>query len=251
MRGYKMKYKAIEKQYIALLKNIQTTFNKAENQIWNKRNKIKILYFEEQEITVKLFKIPHIINKLAYTFVRASKAARSYENSLRIKAFVPLPIGYVEYKKFGLIHDSYFLSEHYSYDFTIREPLTQTGFPNKETILKQFAHFTYKLHEARVEHLDYSPGNILIKEISKDHYEFKVIDVNRMKFKQLTMQERLENFSKLWADDEDLHIIISAYTHINDWNREKAIDIALKASQQHKEKINFKKKLKGKKVVSS
>ena len=246
-----MKLKVLDERYRSLLETIREHFHEAKQSIWDKRNKIKIVHFGDKEITVKLFKTPHMINKLAYTFIRPSKAARSYENSLRIKAFVPLPIGYVEYKKFGLIHDSYFVSEHYNYDFTIREPLSQKEFPDKEAILEQFAHFTYRLHEAGVEHLDYSPGNILIKQISKDQYECKVIDVNRMKFRDLTMQERLENFAKLWADDEDLSIIIGAYTQMCGWERAKAIEIACKASQQHKEKTNFKKKLKGKKVVSS
>ena len=245
-----MKLKVLDERYRGLLQKIREHFHETKQSIWDKRNKIKIVHFGDKEITVKLFKTPHIINKLAYTFVRPSKAARSYENSLRIEAFVPLPIGYVEYKKFGLLHDSYFVSEHYAYDFTIREPLTQSGFPDKETIYREFAKFTYALHEKNVEHLDYSPGNILIKKISKKQYEFKVIDVNRMKFKNLTREERLENFAKLWADDEDLKAIVETYATINGWDRNGAIEVALKASWQHKEKTNLKKKLKGKKVVS-
>jgi len=244
-----MKFKVSDTTYNDLLRQIRNYFKHATHSIWERRNQIKIVKYNDKEIAVKSFKIPHFINKLIYTFIRSSKAERSYENSLSIKEFVPMPIGYVEYKKFGLLYDSYFVSEHYAYDFTIREVLTQHGFPFKETIYRQFATFTHALHEKNVEHLDYSPGNILIKQIFEEQYEFKVIDVNRMKFKKLTMKERLENFSKLWAEDNDLVVIVTAYAKLSQLDENEAINTALKASQKHKEKINLKKKLKGKKVV--
>jgi len=238
-----MKYKVSDKQYEVLVKGIRRYFSEATNSIWDKRNKIKIISFSSEEITIKSFKIPHFINKIAYTFLRDSKAQRSYENSLRIKAFVPKSIGYAEFKKFGLIHDSYFLCEKYAYDFTIRELLTQKDFKDKENIFDQFAAFTYALHQEGVEHLDYSPGNILIKKMSEGHYEFKIIDVNRMRFKRLTQEECLGNFSKLWAKAEDLEIIIKAYAKHAKIDTKKALQIAAEASQKHKDKKNFKKKM--------
>lgn len=244
-----MKYKVSDAHYSDLIKNIRVYFSEAQHSIWDKRNKIKIISFDKEEITIKSFKVPHIMNKIAYTFLRDSKAKRSYDNSMEILEFVPKPIGFVEYKKFALLHDTYFVSEKYAYDFTIREVLLQNNFEDRDNIFKQFAAFTYALHCKGVVHLDYSPGNILIKKMSDENYEFKIIDVNRMKFKVLTSEERLENFSKLWAKDEDLTSIIRAYAQLADIDEAKAIPLALKASQNHKDKKNFKKRLKGKKVV--
>jgi len=238
-----MKYKISDNNYKNLIENIRTHFSEASNSIWDKRNKIKIISLEEESIAIKSFKIPHMINKIAYTFLRDSKAKRSYINSLKILEFVPKPIAYAEFERFGLFHDSYFLCEQYHYDFTIREPLTQKDFKNKAAIFKQFAAFTYALHQSGAEHLDYSPGNILIKKISDTLYEFKVIDVNRMKFKVFTQEEQLENFSKLWAEDDDLSMIAKFYAELINLDEEKAISLALKASHKHKDKKNFKKKL--------
>ncbi len=244
-----MKYKISNKIYKDLIENIRVYFSKTTNSIWDKRNKIKIISFSDQEITIKSFKIPHFINKIAYTFFRDSKAQRSYCNSVKMFEFVPTPIGYAEYEKFGLFHDSYFICEKYAYDFTIREPLLQKNFEDRENIFRQFAIFTHALHMKGIKHLDYSPGNILIKKMNDKVYEFKIIDVNRMKFKVLTVEEQLKNFSKLWAKDEDLTIIIKAYVQFIEMNEAKALSIALSASQKHKNKKNFKKRLKGKKVV--
>ena len=238
-----MKYKARENKYIDFIKNIRGHFRKSENCLYTGRNTLKVLTYEDEEIVVKSFKIPHFINKIAYTFLRESKAERSYNNSMKILEFVPKPIGYAEFKQYGLIYDSYFLCEKYAYDFTIREPLRQEDFPNKVTIFQQFAHFTFALHNKGVEHLDFSPGNILIKEISPKKYEFKIIDVNRMTFQVFTKEERIQNFSKLWADDADLIIIAKAYAPLIEMDETEAIQIALEASDKHKQKKLFKKKL--------
>ena len=244
-----MKYEVVSQKYMEIVEQIRSYFADTQELIWDKRNKIKILDFNTERITIKSFKIPHMINRIAYTFFRDSKAKKSYLHSLKIADFVPQAIGYATFKKYGLHYDSYFLSAHYAYDFTIREVLTQSDFPDREIIFDAFAAFTYALHEAQAEHLDYSPGNILIKKLS-DGYEFKTIDVNRMKFRALSAEERVSNFSKLWADDSDLQLIIHYYAKYAKIDEKIAQNIALKALHAHKAKKNLKKRLKGKKVVS-
>ena len=243
-----MQYKYADSRYTALVETIRDHFKQSHTLIWDRRNKIKVLAFLEEEVVVKAFKVPHMINRIAYTFFRDSKAKRSYDNSCKLEAYTPRPIAYVEYKKFGLLNDSYFISARYPYDFTIREVLTQENFSDREQILKAFAAFTYRLHELDVEHLDYSPGNILIKRMPEG-YEFKVIDVNRMRFGTMDMKKRFQSFSKLWAHDKDLETIVSSYAKIMHADEKEALRWAREASSQHKAKVNMKKRLKGKPVV--
>jgi len=244
-----MNYEVENEDHKDFVKNIKSYFNQESSKtIFQQRNTIKRIEFQASDYIVKSFKIPHLINQIAYALYRHGKAKKSYFNSLKILDFVPAPIGYIEFKKAGRLKESYFVSEPFEYDFTIREPLTEKTYPQKETIYKAFAKFTNELHKQGVLHLDYSPGNILIKK-HQEGYEFKIIDVNRMLFKQLSMKERLENFAKLWATDEDLTIIIEEYAKLNKVELEASLEIALKASQKHKDKKNFKKRLKGKKVV--
>ncbi|CAA6820011.1 MAG: FIG00388958: hypothetical protein [uncultured Sulfurovum sp.] len=243
----KMNTQSKNKSYFSLINNIQEYFNNASNSIHKARNEIKIIKYNNQEFIIKSFKIPHIINKIVYSFFRDSKAKKSYENSVKISNFVPTPIGYIEFKKFGLIHDSYFVSEYFNYDFTIREPLLDENFKNKEKILKLFANFSYQLHQKNIYHLDYSPGNILIKK-EENAYIFKIVDINRMQFKTLSMDDRLENFSKLWAKDEDMRIIVKEYAKIINEEEKYCIEKAIYFSQKNKNFKNFKKRLKGKKI---
>ncbi len=243
-----MKLKVFKSSFIDLIKNIKHYFIDSSNSIHKARNEIKIIKHEDKEIVVKSFKVPHLINKLVYTFFKDSKAKKSYDNSVKIIEFVPKPIGYIEFHKFGLIHDSYFVSENFKYDFTIREPLTNAIFEDKQKVFKEFAKFTYDLHEQNILHLDYSPGNILIKK-DEDGYTFKIVDINRMTFKKLSLDERLKSFYMLWAKDEDMKTIVNEYAKLVNADESYAIKKAIYYSQKNKDFKNFKKRLKGKKVV--
>ena len=243
-----MKFDLTDNIYISLLKNIRNYFNNSNNSIHKARNEIKTIDFNGENLVIKSFKIPNIINKIVYTFFKNSKAKKSYDNSIKIIDFVPKPVGFIEFRKFGLIEDSYFISENFSYDFSIREPLLDENFDDKENIFKAFAKFTLELHENNIFHLDYSPGNILVKK-EDGNYIFKIVDINRMQFKPLNLDDRLRNFSKLWAKDDDLTNIIQEYSQLINTNAEKCIKIALQYSQTHKDRKNAKKRLKGQEVV--
>lgn len=238
-------YSSVFKDFLL---NIKLFFSQNMQSIHKARNEIKVLEYADQNIVVKSFKVPHFINKIAYGFFRDSKAKKSYENSMKIIDFVPEPIGYIEFKKFGLLLESYFVSKKFTYDFTIREPLLDKNFEDKVRIFHEFAHFTYKLHEQGILHLDYSPGNILIKK-ENSGYRFKIVDINRMQFKTLLLKDRLKNFSQLWAKDEDLVIMIKSYAELIGEDEDVCITKALCYSQKNKDIKNFKKRVKGKKVV--
>lgn len=246
-----IKYKINPKYSIEFkdfLLNIKIFFSQNTQSIHKARNEIKVLEYADQNIVVKSFKIPHFINKIAYSFFRGSKAMKSYENSMKIIDFVPEPIGYIEFKKFGLLFESYFISKEFAYDFTIRELLLDKNFENRDEIFEQFSRFTYALHEEGILHLDYSPGNILIKKESSG-YTFKIVDINRMQFKRLLLEDKLKNFSQLWAKDEDLKIMIKSYATLIGEDVDACVTKALYYSQKNKDMKNFKKRLKGKKVV--
>ena len=248
MSNYKFILNEEFKKFEYFLCNIKQLFKENSNTIHKARNELKVIEHENQKLVVKYFKIPHFINKIVYTFFKKSKAQKSYEYALKIKEFTPRPIGYIEFYKFGLLDESYFVSEKFDYDFTIREPLLDINFPNKNEIFKAFAQFTFDLHENGIYHLDYSPGNILIKK-ENDNFIFKIVDINRMKFLNMDLEKRAKNFSKLWAKDEDLEFIAKEYAKIYEKNNEEFISKTISFSKKHKAVKNFKKRLKGIKVV--
>lgn len=243
-----MIFKLAKPEFEELLTNIREYFKDSSDSIHKARNEIKILEFKNQKLVVKAFKIPNFINKIVYTFFRGTKAKKSYENSIRISSFVPQAIGYIEFRKFGLLSDSYFISEQFEYDFTIREVILDADFKDRENIFREFAKFTYQLHEDGILHKDYSPGNILIKQ-DENSYEFKIVDINRMEFKDLNYDDRLKNFSQLWVKNSDLKIIVDEYSALMNKDSKTSLEKAVYYSQKHKDRKNFKKRLKGIEVV--
>ncbi|MBX9808091.1 MAG: PhoP regulatory network YrbL family protein, partial [Flavobacteriaceae bacterium] len=149
------------------------------------RNKIKLFELDDKTINIKSFKIPHLINKIAYKYFRKSKARRSFEyaTALLEKGIgTPQPIAYFENYDLVGLKDSYYVSEQLKCDLTYRELVEIPDFPDHENILRQFTRFSFDLHGKGIEFLDHSPGNTLIKKNTEGNYDFFLVDLNRMDF---------------------------------------------------------------------
>jgi len=227
--------------------NIRNNFDQNSQTIHKARNELKIINYQDQDVVVKSFRVPNLIRRLFYTIFRDTKAKKSYDYSIKIGDFTPDPIAYMEFYTYGLLADSYFIAQKFEYDFTIREPLLEEHFEDKEKIFASFAEFTFQLHQHGILHKDYSPGNILIRK-EGEGYLFKIVDINRMVFKELSLEERLKNFNKLWAKDSDLRIIIDRYAELQNEDKQKCINMAIAYNQKHKNKMIMKNKLRGKHI---
>ena len=107
------------------------------------RNTIKAFEAEGERLVVKRFKRPNLLRAVIYTFFRRSKARRSYEHAVRLRALgvdSPEPVAWSEYRRRGLLCDSYYVSRRSDYT-----PLSQTTarFPAAGTlpVLEAFARF--------------------------------------------------------------------------------------------------------------
>ncbi|TXE16959.1 Kdo domain containing protein [Psychroserpens burtonensis] len=184
----------------AFLDDIITNYDTKGDHFGNQeRNSLKLFKLDDKTLNVKSFRIPNLINQIAYRFFRKSKAQRSFEYGKWLQSLdigTPQPIGYYEFKTPFLFKKSYYISEQLDCDLTYRELTTDFEYPNHEDILRAFTRFTYKVHEKNVHFLDHSPGNTLIKKVG-ENYNFYLVDLNRMEFKPLDFDTRIKNFSKL------------------------------------------------------
>lgn len=183
-----------------------------------KRNIIKLFELEEKTINIKSFKIPHLINKIAYKYFRKSKARRSFEyaTTLLEKGIgTPQPIAYFENYDFIGLKESYYVSEHLQSDLTFRELVEIPDFPDHENILRQFTQFSFNLHQKGIEFLDHSPGNTLIKKTSEGNYDFFLVDLNRMTFHESMLFEiRMKNLCRLTPKTEMISIMSNEYSKL-------------------------------------
>ena len=211
-----------------------------------KRNSIKLFELDDQTINIKSFKIPNVFNKLAYKFLRKSKAQRSYEYAEKLIDLgigTPKPVAYYEFNK-GLFFDkSYYVSEQIDCDLTYRELIRDLNYPDHEKILREFTKFTFKLHENHVYFLDHSPGNTLVKK-EDGIYKFYLVDLNRMQFKPLSFYERIQNFERLTVHESMVKTMSEEYAKLIDKPYEEVFNLMWKSTQEYQQKFHHKRQLK-------
>lgn len=215
------------------IEKIPDEFQKSGELIYQARNQLRKMQFGEDEIVIKSFRQPHLINRIAYTFFRKSKAQRSYEYSLRLLdngVSTPEPVAYIEIKSNGLLTESYFINRYAENFSHIREQMygnqIVTGF------IPAFVKYVSDMHSKGILHKDLSPGNILFTK-SKSGFEFCVLDINRMEFKKrLTFNECCKNFNRLAANEEVLSSIALSYSELNNTNKTETKRLMLKYSRK-------------------
>ncbi len=238
-------FKASDAFFDDIINNFDTKGEDFGNQ---DRNSLKLFQLEGKTINVKSFKIPNIVNQIAYRFFRKSKAQRSYEYANKLTELnigTPRPIAYYEFKTLSLFKKSYYISEQVDDDLTYRELTTNFDYPDHESILRAFTRFTFNLHEKGIHFLDHSPGNTLIKK-THTGYDFFLVDLNRMEFKSLNFATRVKNFSKLTIHKSMVEVMSDEYAKCTGEDYRKIFDLMWKETEDFQAKFYRKKRLKRK-----
>lgn len=234
----------------AILQIVANFFNEGNLIVAGARNTIKSNFLGDEEINIKFFQKPGLFKSIIYSFFRSTKAKRSFDYANYLighNILTPFPIAYIENRNaFGLLKDSYYISKQINYDFTIRELIHDPLFPERDIILGQFAEFTFNMHEAKINFLDHSPGNTLVIKKGSGKYEFYLIDLNRMNFRNLSIEERMDNFKKMWLSRTMVKVIAKTYAELSNEPEEKLHAVLLEKTTQFKRKITKKKYLKRK-----
>ena len=243
--SHNLEYNKNYPNFEEILLNIKAIFSDNSDTIHLARNELKVIEIHGIKTVVKAFRIPNKINQFVYANLRKSKAYKAYHNASRLHELnisTPQALGYIEFFDGNLLKESFFISKEFSYDFTIA--LIRDEQPEyKKEVLEAFAEFSYGLHSKGVWHVDYSGGNILIHK-EQNKYTFSIVDINRMKFRSITGYEGLENFNKLWFNEEDLTTIAKTYAKLANLDEKIAINEILRHDKKLKEKVFLKRKLK-------
>ncbi|RNC84894.1 MAG: Kdo domain containing protein [Winogradskyella sp.] len=212
------------------------------------RNVIKTKQIEGVVVNVKSFRVPNVVNKIAYRFFRKSKAQRSFEYAQYLEQHdigTPKPFGYFENKDIATFKESFYASEHLEVDLTYRDLTFDFNYPNWEAILRAFTRFTYSLHQKDIHFLDHSPGNTLI-ELNDGDYKFYLVDLNRMKFGPMDFSTRMKNLSKLTIHESMVKIMSNEYAKVSGEDEDKVFSTMWKETQDFQERFHKKRRLKKK-----
>jgi RIO-like serine/threonine protein kinase len=228
------------KQLTDFINSIPNIFEIQGTSIYKARNELKTYETGGYDIVVKSFRKPHLLNRIAYGFLRPSKAQRSYKYALELLkrgVSTPEPIAYIEEKKGGLLNRSYYICIfEREYDH-IR--LYMTGEKKDDAFLAKLADFIADFHKKGVLFLDMSPGNILFKE-ANNNVTFSLVDINRTRFKtNLSKQERYQSFKRLSHNVSVINFVVREYALQSGINENEAITEVIKICKKFfKAKLN-------------
>ena len=199
--------------FTSFIKALPVYFKNNEGRIIHKgRNELREIDYKGKELVIKSFCKPNPVNQIVYGLFRSSKAQRSYEYAeLLLKSGIgtPQPVGYYTERTGLLFTRSYYVSlksecPHIYYD------LVKSHFTGQERILRAIARATAAMHEHGYLHKDYSRGNILFKETEQD-VKVEIIDLNRIRFREIGMEEGCKNFERLPGTHEMFAVLADEY----------------------------------------
>lgn len=180
--------------------------------IYEARNQIRLITAPDgTELCVKRFHQPRFLNRIGYSFLRAPKAKRAYDNALRLLSYgigTPMPVAYILCGK-GLLAESYLVTEKSTLRHTFYE-FRDGVIAGKEDLIRSFARFSARIHETGVLPLDYSPGNILYDRVNGE-WQFELVDINRMHFGKVSEKQGCCNFCRLWGKTDFFDVLAPAY----------------------------------------
>ncbi len=204
------------------MKALPVIFRESGETIYKGRNELKRFERNGREIVVKSYQIPHLINRIVYRFFRSSKACRSYRYAELLREIgvgSPEPVGYYNSGNWLLFGHSYFASLQSECPYTYRDFATRT-FSRQEEILRTIARTTATLHEHGILHKDYSAGNILFRD-DKESIEIEIIDLNRIRFGKVSLEEGCKNFDRLPGTPDMIRCMAEEYAKARGFDVEK------------------------------
>ena len=209
-------YKAFDDQIAGVLGSLDhrgVTLQSGRNLV--KRLSITGSDGKPMEVVVKSFAVPMRLRGFVYAHVRRSKAIRCMTNAKKLEEKginTPDPIACIEYHHVGCLRRSHYICRYWHHDVDLTALLYRGAphGPDTRVLLQQLAMFTAAQHDQGVVHLDYNPGNILVR--ARDGgFDFSLVDLNRLCFKQPGVADRIGALVRLTTIVDYLRIIGRRY----------------------------------------
>lgn len=225
-------YKGLE----SFMYQIPELFAKEEGEcIYKGRNELRLFHEKGYELVVKSYKRPHIINRIAYGFLRSSKAERAYRYGLKLldNGFgTPQPIGFLTRRRWFLFNDSYSVSLKSKLPYVYND-LKKNLFERQDEILQAIAQTAAQMHEKGFLHKDFSGGNILFDDQMKN-IPIELVDLNRLVFGKIGEEEGCKNFERLPGTDEMISVMGTTYAKERGFDPQRCIEKMKKYIEEEK-----------------
>lgn len=210
--------------------------------IYQGRNRVVMLTRGDRDINIKAFRRPNVLNRYVYGTLRQSKARRSFEFASRLRCLgfdTPEPLAYIEMSEGRRFGDSYYLSQQLE---GFRDMRVIDEADDRAMLADQLGALMARMHDAGVWMKDFSQGNVLRRRTGrKQHYEFFLVDINRMEFGVTNRRKLMSNFRTITDDMDFLRILVRAYARHSGRPADEVMHDALQAREDFSRKQKIKK----------
>lgn len=214
------------------LERLPEDFERLGEVIYDKRNQLRVIEAPDGTlVNAKRYCVPHAINRVVYSLgIRQPKGRRAflYPSRLLERGIdTPEPIAYIEQRRCGLLGLSYFVSVQSPLGHTLYE-LSNAAEGTYEDIAEAVGCFVAMMHDREVLHLDLSPGNILWDK-DEHGYHFAVVDINRMRFGKVSMQQGCATLCRLWGPKRLTELVARSYAQARNLDENEAVSLTMQA----------------------
>lgn len=215
--------------------------------LYEGRNSVRAFSTTAGRLVVKRYKRPNLIQAIAYTYFKKSKAERAYlyAGELRRRGFrTPREVAYIEIRRRRLLRDSYFVSEECSWQPVIN--LLNRDEPDLQAA-DDVALLVFQLHECGILHGDLNLSNILCNKNKAGRYDLAVIDLNRSKILKRgkpSTNARFNNMKRLTHNHRLMAIIAGYYAGYKHWDKDDTIAGVMAALDKFERRCAAKERMK-------
>lgn len=230
------------------VKGLPRTFLEGGEVLHNARNQIRRFTLSDGlQIVVKRFGTLGWLRRAIYTFFVKSKALRSFANASELNRrgiFSPNPVACVEFRRFGLLSDAYYLCENDE-----RKPIAEVlGTDNwRQDVARALAELAAKMHRKGILHGDFNSTNVRFSETPEGEISFSLIDVNRMRMygeaHPIPLPTRLENLTRFTGKMDVFEFVVRHYAQTMGEDVEQTVQLGLKIKQKHDRNWRLRKRL--------
>lgn len=188
------------------------------------RNTIKRVCVEGEELVIKAFARPSLLNRYIYGRFRRSKSQRAYLFSQQLAELgfnTPEPIAALDCFRGNRLTTSFFVSRYSDYQsfegLFERESLDRDIAP----LLDALTDFLVALHERGVMYNDLNIMNILYRKREDEGYDFQLLDTNRITLhRTLSKRQRIKDLRRLSCPPLIYCYILNRYAEQVGYNAE-------------------------------
>lgn len=186
----------------------------------NERNTVELVEAQGEQLVVKRYKRPSWVNRVAYSFLRRSKAHRAYDNAflLRSKGIdTAEPIAYIERRKYGLMHTAWYISRYLPLPDAQQTLDSLPAKEQKREFGRALMRFVHDLFGKDIIYKDCNPGNFLISR-DGDEWHFALVDINRLYTGKPSLYRQMKAMVQFGLGPVEAPFVLQYYHEISGYN---------------------------------